>query len=58
MHGDEYGGILPTANKYLFADLLIFMSGEADEATSPSFAARCTPIEASSTSLEVLIATW
>ena len=30
---------LPTANKYLFADLLLFESGEGDEATSPSFPA-------------------
>ena len=32
------------ANKYLFADLLIFTSGQGDEATSPFFAACCALI--------------
>ena len=36
--GDANGNSLPTANKYLFADLFLFKSGEGDEATSPSFA--------------------
>ena len=35
--GDANGSGLPTANNYLFADLFLFMSGEGDEATSPSF---------------------
>ena len=34
----------------------MFTSGEGDEATSPSFAIRCAAIEASSASLEALIA--
>ena len=53
---DENGGTLPTANKYLFANLLFFISGEGDEATSPSFAIHCALIEASCASLEALIA--
>ena len=44
------------ANKYLFADLLFFMSGEGDEAMSPIFTTRYAAIEASSASLEALIA--
>ena len=44
------------ANNYLFADLFLFTSGEGDEATSPSFTTRYAAIEASSTSLEALIA--
>ena len=56
IRGDENGGTLPTANKYLFADLLISLSGEVDKATSFSFATRYAPIEASSASLEALIA--
>ena len=35
--GDANGSGLPTANKYLFADLLFSTSGEGDEATSPIF---------------------
>ena len=54
--GDANGSGLPTANNYLFADLLFFTSGEGDEATSPSFTTRYAAIEASSASLEVLIA--
>ena len=34
----------------------MFISGDGDEATSPSFAIRCTAIEAASASLEALIA--
>ena len=37
--GDANANSSPTANKYLFADLFLFKSGEGDEATSPSFAA-------------------
>ena len=47
---------LPRANKCLFADPLFFTAGEEDEATSPSFAAENAAIEASSASLEALIA--
>ena len=43
--------------KYLFADLSVFISGEGDEATSPSFTAENEGIDASSASLEALIAT-
>ena len=44
------------ANNYMFADLFLFTSGEGDEATSPSFTIRYAAIEASSASLEALIA--
>ena len=44
------------ANKYLFADLLLFTSREGDEATSPSFTAENLGIEVSSASLEALTA--
>ena len=53
--GAENGDTLPTANKYLFDDLSTFTSTQSNEATSPSFVERCTPIEASSASLEALI---
>ena len=55
--GDANANSFPTANKYLFADLLLFMSGEGDEATSPSFATENSWIDASSALLEALIAT-
>ena len=55
--GDANGSTLCTASKNLFADLEVFTSGEGNEATSPSFAAENTGIDASSSSLEVLIAT-
>ena len=48
---------LPTASKYLFADLLLFASKEGDEAMSPSFAVENAGIDASCTLLEALIAT-
>ena len=51
------GSILPTASKNLFADLSVFTSGEGDDATSPSSVAENEPIDASSSSLEALIAT-
>ena len=51
-----HGSSLPTANKYLFVDLLFFTSGEGDEATSPIFRTRYAAIEASSASLEAFIA--
>ena len=57
----KYKGIahrssLPMANKYLFAGLLFFTSGEGEETTSPSFTTRYVAIEAFSASLEALIA--
>ena len=55
--GDANKSGLPTANKYLFANLLLFMSGEGDEATSPSFSFANAGIDASSALLEELIAT-
>ena len=55
--GDANRSSFTTANKYLFADLLVFMSGEGDEATSPSFTAKSSGIDVSSALLEALIAT-
>ena len=55
--GNANGSTLPTANKTLFTDLLLFTSGEGDEATSPSFEAENEAINASNESLEALIAT-
>ena len=46
------------ANKYLFVDLLLFAGKEGDEATSPYFATENSGIDASSTLLEALIATY
>ena len=57
-NGDANGGSLPTANKYLFADLLLSTIGEVDEATSPYFASANAGIDASSALLEVLITTY
>ena len=54
--GIAHGSSLPTANKYLFADLLFFTRGEGDDATLPNFTTRYVAIEASSASLEALIA--
>lgn len=54
--GDEMGNTLPMTNKYLFASRLLSMSGEGDEAPSPSFTTCYVAIEGSSVSLEVLIA--
>ena len=50
------GSAVSMANKYLFANLLLFGSGEGDEATSPSFATKNATIDASNALLEVLIA--
>ena len=48
----------PRQTKHLFTNLyLFFASEEGDEATSPSFAAENEAIDASSSSLEALIAT-
>ena len=44
--------------KYLFADLWLFTSREGEEATSPSYVARNKAIDASSSPLEALFATW
>ena len=55
--GNANGSGLPAANNYLFADLLLFTSGEGDKATSPSFTAENSGIDASSALLEALIAT-
>ena len=55
---DASGSGLSTANEYLFADLLLFTSGEGDEATSSSFAAEILWIDAFSALLEALIAIW
>ena len=50
--------VFTAVNKYLFADLLLFESGEGDEATSPSFPAENAVIDASNSSLEAPIATF
>ena len=55
--GDANWSTLRTASKNLFADLEVFTSGEGNEATSPSFVAENAGIDASSSSLEALIAT-
>ena len=54
--GDAHRSSFTMANKYLFASLLLFMSGEGDEATSPYFATENMGIDASSVLLEALIA--
>ena len=54
--GHEQGRFTHGKQSTRFADLLLFTSGERDEATSPSFVKRCAPIEASSVLLEALIA--
>ena len=51
------GAAYPRQTKCLFADLLLSTSGEGDEATSPSFEAENSGIDASSALLEALIAT-
>ena len=56
--GDATASTLPTANKCLFANLLVSASGEGDEATSPSFTTSYASIQASSPSLETLISAW
>ena len=52
------GGTLPMVNKDLFANLLLFASGEGGEGMSSSFKTSYTPIQASSTLLEALIAIY
>ena len=56
--GDGEASTLPTANKCLFANLLLFAGEEGDEATSPSFTTSYEPIQASSPTLEMLISAW
>ena len=55
--GDANGSNLTTANKYLFANLLLFASAEGDEATSLYFTIENAGIDASWALLEALIAT-
>ena len=57
MGGDANRNNFTIANKYLFADLLLFERGEGDEVTSTSFVAKNESIDASSTSLEAPNAT-
>ena len=52
------GNTLPTANKIpVSRSLSIYISGEGDEVTSPSFVVANKAIDASNSSLEVLFAT-
>ena len=51
------GAFYPRQTKSLFADLSVFTSRAGDEKTSPSFAAENQVIDASSSSLEAVIAT-
>ena len=55
--GIAHGSNLPTANKYLFADILLFERGEGEEATSPFIATENKSIDAFSPSLEAPITT-
>ena len=55
---DANGSTLPTANKGLFAYCLLLVSGKGEEAASSSFKTNYALIQASSASLETLIATW
>ena len=55
--GDTNRSSFTMANKYMFANLLLFMSGKGDEETSPSFVAENSGIGACSSSLEAPIAT-
>lgn len=48
----------PLADRYLFTNLPLFGSGEGDDTMSPSFATKNTTINASSASLEVLLAIY
>ena len=57
MRGDANRSSFTTANKYLFADLLLFTSGKGDEATSPSCETVNGSIDAFSSSLEASIPT-
>ena len=55
---DGKASTLPTAHKCLFANFLLFLSKEGDEATSPSFTTSYASIQAPSPSLETLISAW
>ena len=55
--GCKRAALYPRQTKYPFADLQLFTSEEGDEVTSPSFLVENAAIEASSSSLEALIAT-
>ena len=55
--GDAMGALYPRQTKHLFADLSVFTTGEGDEETSPYFVAENQAIDASSSSLEAVIAT-
>ena len=55
---DPNRSTLPTVNKGLFANRLLFASGEGDDAASPSFTTSYAQIEASSTLLDTLIVNW
>ena len=54
--GDANANSSPMAKKYLFANPLLFVSGEGDEATSSSFAVENAGIDASCALVEALIA--
>ena len=56
--GAGNGSIFITANKYLFADLLLSKSREDNEATSPSLATENESIDASSPLLEAPVTTY
>ena len=56
-NGDANRSGLPTANNYLFPNLLFFTDGERNKATSPSFSATDKGNDASNALLEALIAT-
>ena len=51
-----HGSSLPRANTCLFTELLFFMSEEGEETTSSYFTTHYVAIEASTASLEALIA--
>ena len=55
---DAKGSTSPMANNGLFADLLLIVIREGDEAMSPFLKTRCALIDAFSASLEALIAAW
>ena len=57
MRGDANGSVLTMANKYPFANILLFENGEGNEGTPPSFATESGSIDAFSSSLKAPIAT-
>ena len=56
--GIAHGSNLPMAKKYLFANLLLFESGEWDKTTLPSIATQNAMIDSSKSLLEEPIATF